>query len=91
MVSFMGANNSPKHLCSLLVGKFPKLKTVIETALDCDEKLVTMCNDYEACAKAAAYWSESESKQAAERREEYVQLLDDLEAEIIEYIQMRPR
>ena len=83
----MNTNDSPKPLCPLLVDKFPKLKTVIESDFGCDERLLTTCNDYEACAAAAAYWSESESKHAAKRCEEYMQLLLDLETEIIEYAQ----
>ena len=85
----MNTNDSPKPLGPLMVDKFPKLKTVIESALGCDERLLTMCNDYAACAAAAAYWSESESKHATKRCEEYMHLLHDLEMEIIEYVQTR--
>ena len=70
----------------MLADKLPDLKITIESASDCDERLITMCNDYEACVAAAAYWRDSESKHAAERREEYLQLLHDLEMEIIEYV-----
>ena len=85
----MATNDSQKSLCPILVDKFPDLKITIESALSCDESLITMCNDYEACAAAAVYWRDSESKHAAERREEYMQLLHDLEMEIIEYVQTR--
>jgi len=85
----MVTNNSQKPLCTLLVEKLPELRTTIEAVFGCDERLLTMCKDYEACAAALAYWRASQSKHAKERREEFTQLLDDLETEIIEYIQTR--
>ena len=85
----MATNNPPKSSCPILVDKIPYLGIAIDSDLGCDEKLITMCNDYDACAAAAAYWRESKSKYAAERCEEYMHLLHDLEMEIIEYVQTR--
>jgi hypothetical protein len=43
-----------------------------------------MCDDYRLCSEALKGWNQSESEEAPARRKEYAELLQDLEAEILQ-------
>jgi hypothetical protein len=43
---------------------------------------IGICSDYRQCAEALHYWNQSNQKEAATRRQEYEQLLQELVDEI---------
>jgi hypothetical protein len=51
-----------------------------------NDSFQSLCEDYRVCAKALKYWRHSTSDKAPARREEYADLLKELEAEVLLYL-----
>jgi len=66
--------------------KFPDHKKAIGRIFRKSEPFQTLCEDYQDCAAALRHWENSDSEQAALRREEYAALLQDLEKEILQFL-----
>ena len=49
-----------------------------------NENFQTICDDYRQCAEALYRWNGSTSEEARGRRNEYADLLQDLESEILQ-------
>ena len=64
--------------------RFPSHKDTVKRLFRKSESFQAMCEDYTRCAEALRYWNQVESEEAPARREEYVTLLHDLEAEILQ-------
>jgi hypothetical protein len=63
--------------------RFPDRKDAIKRLFRESESFQSMCEDYRRCTEALRYWGQSASKEAPARREEYVEILGDLEAAIL--------
>ena len=66
--------------------RFPQHSEKIQQVFSKDPSFQSLCEDYRACSKALKYWSGATSDKAAARREEYRQLLLELEEEVLLYL-----
>jgi len=66
--------------------KFPDHKKAIGHLFRKNDSFQTLCEDYQSCAAALRHWEKSDSEQAALRKEEYSALLQDLEKEIMQFL-----
>ena len=66
--------------------KFPDHKKAIGRLFRESNAFQTLCEDYQTCAAALGHWEKSDSEEAALRKEEYSALLQDLETEIIQFL-----
>ena len=64
--------------------RFPAHKDAIHQHFRKNENFQTICNDYRQCAEALDRWNGSTSEEAPARRNEYADLLQDLESEILQ-------
>ena len=64
--------------------RFPDRKDTVKQLFKENETFQSVCEDYLKCAEALRHWSQSASEEASVRREEYAELLQDLEAEILQ-------
>jgi len=67
-----------------VVRRFPYHKDTIHQFCRENEDFKIMCDDYRLCSEALKGWNQSESEEAPARRKEYAELLQDLEAEILQ-------
>ena len=51
------------------------------------ESFQVLCSNYQKCAEALKYWTESEHIEASNRQREYSDLLKELELEIIQSLE----
>ena len=63
--------------------RFPEHKDVIHQHFRKNENFQTICDDYRQCAEALDHWNDYTSEEAPARRDEYADLLQDLESEIL--------
>lgn len=68
----------------LVLEKFPDQKDDVKRLFRDSETFQAICDDYLKSAEALRYWTQDESEEAPARREEYVTLKQDLEAEILQ-------
>jgi len=66
--------------------RFPKHKMTIKRLYWEDETFQTICEDYQSCCQVLARLSQSTAEEAPARRREYLDLLQDLELEILQYL-----
>jgi len=66
--------------------RFPDKKHSIDLHMAEDPEFLALCEDYEACVNAFHYWSKSEAPEAKTRVNEYRILVQELEAEITQFI-----
>ena len=66
--------------------KFPDHNKGIGRLVRESNAFQTLCEDYQTCAAALGHWEKSDLEQAALRKEEYSALLQDLEKEIIQFL-----
>ena len=64
--------------------RFPEQKDAIHQYFRKNENFQTICDDYRQCAEALDRWNGSTSEEAPARRNEYADLLLDLESEILQ-------
>ena len=64
--------------------RFPEHKDAIHQHFRKNENFQTICDDYRQCAEALDRWNGSTSEEAPARRNEYADLLQDLESEILQ-------
>jgi len=69
-----------------IIKQFPEHKKIIIRLYGESENFQEACEDYRRCADALRYWSQSDSEEACERRDEYAALLQDLKAEILQIL-----
>ena len=67
-----------------VVKRFPHHKHTIHQFCKENEDFKIICDDYRLCSEALKGWNQSESEEAPARRKEYAELLQDLEAEILQ-------
>jgi hypothetical protein len=66
-----------------VIRRFPEHREEILRLHNNSELFRTICSDYKKCKKALLYWSSLNSGESSVRREEYEDLLQSLESEII--------
>ena len=70
--------------------RFPEQKDAIHQHFGKNENFQTICDDYLKCAEALDRWNGSTSEEAPARRNEYADLLLDLESEILQTLNESP-
>jgi dsDNA-specific endonuclease/ATPase MutS2 len=78
----------PVNQTSILavIERFPEHKDRIKLLYREIEAFQTLCSDYRKCVEAHQHWNESDSKEASALRKEYADLLEELELEIMQYM-----
>ena len=66
--------------------RFPEKSHIIELLMDKDPEFFTLCEDYNACVDALAYWANSKAPKAKIRVEEYRIIIEELEEEIAQIL-----
>lgn len=74
-------------LLSRVLTRFPDQKAAILRLLQGDNAFRILCRDYHECGDALAYWTQTTAEEAALRQKEYADLLEELEKEIVDYLQ----
>ena len=69
-----------------LYERFPDRKETIKKRFAQSENFKDLCSDYQECLAALEYWKRSEANYAFRRRQEYKVLLQELEEEVLEYL-----
>ena len=62
---------------------FPFHSEIIKQLFKFNKTFHTLCSDYQQCAKALRYWSNSDLPEASIRLGEYEELLSELKSEIL--------
>ena len=65
---------------------FPEDRNTILKLYRENENFQTICDDYQKCDRALKRWHQSSSERAPARREEYADLMRELELEIRQYL-----
>ena len=71
----------------MLMNRFPDSKNALRQLYRSSESFQSLCISYQKCSDALAYWDKSESKQAPARQQEYSELFQELEQEIIQSLE----
>lgn len=66
---------------------FPEHSRAIECEFAESERFRSICADFHACSRALTYWNRIESREAAVHREEYRELHEELEQEILNWLE----
>ena len=69
-----------------LIERFPEHKDSLKLLYRESETFHTICEDYRRCSEAIERWDQSVSEDALTRKNEYTDLLHDLELEILQYL-----
>ncbi len=69
-----------------ILNRFPEREKMVKKLFTKNENFQSMCKDYRQCREAFAYWSQPDIKNSLMRIKEYAALIEDLEAEIIRYL-----
>jgi hypothetical protein len=69
-------------LPSAVLHDFPSQGEAVRQLYRKDKGFQAICFDYQQCARALHYWSNSDLPSASQRRKEYQDLLSELRAEI---------
>ena len=67
---------------SAVIDDFPSQGEAVRQLYRKDKGFQAICSDYQQCARALHYWSNSDLPSASQRRIEYQDLLSELRAEI---------
>ena len=70
----------------LVLRRFPERKDDLRQIYYKSKSFQSVCHNYQKCSEAIRYWDKSEHEEAADRHQEYKDLLHDLELEIIEHL-----
>jgi hypothetical protein len=71
----------------LVMNRFPDRRNALRQLYRSSESFESLCLNYQKCSDALAYWGKSESAQASDRHQEYSELLQELELEIIQSLE----
>ena len=66
-----------------VIERFPEHKETIKHLYKNNPNFQILCSDYRKCVKALKIWTESDLREAPQRRKEYENLLQELESEIL--------
>lgn len=68
--------------------RFPDRKATVKALYRESENFQSLCEDYRQCAAALQHWQQSSEDYAPARRHEYTALLQELEEEIVKFLEM---
>jgi hypothetical protein len=71
--------------------QFSDKKPSIDLLMAEDPEFLSLCEDYDACANALRYWTQSKEPEAKTRVNEYRALVRELEEEIAQALTRRNR
>jgi len=66
-----------------VIKRFPEHKDVLKELYLISASFQSMCEDYQACIEALSHWNNMDSENAMARRNEYGELIQSLESEIM--------
>ena len=69
-----------------LIQRFPDRNDAIQRLFSTNQNFQIICDDYRRCARALEEWNESPLEKAPVRRKEYADLLQELELEILQFL-----
>ena len=69
-----------------VIERFPDHKDSILQFFKEHQNFQIICDDYRLCAESLKRWNQSTSKEASVRRKEYADLMQELEAEILQFL-----
>lgn len=72
-----------------VVRRFPQLKSAIADRYRSDQDFRSICEDYCECTRSLARWTRETGETAVVYQEDYRELLAELEADIIQYLERR--
>jgi len=70
-----------------VVSQFKDSKTLIERSFQESDDFRSLCEDYAVCARALENWQVSTAAKAAQRQQEYTELLTELGKDIHEWLE----
>ena len=65
---------------------FPENREMIRRLFVINPDFQALCEDFNQCLKALNYWSKTDRTDAPGRRQEYLELKNELELEIIQFL-----
>ena len=67
--------------------RFPEYKRIVQRLFRKNETFRTLCDDYGKCTETVSQWNRSTSEDAPVLREEYTELIREIENEIRQFIE----
>jgi hypothetical protein len=71
----------------LIMERFPEERQALRRLFEGSQSFQSLCNDYLECCTALRDWQQSTSEEAPAWRDEYTQLLLELEQEVRQYLE----
>ena len=71
----------------LLIDRFPQYWGRISELGESDEKFRGLCRDYQDAVDAARRWQDIDGHDATRREQEYIEVIQQLEEEVLEIVQ----
>lgn len=81
------SDNRTEDSVARVVSQFRDLKTLIGKCFKESDDFRSLCEDYAVCQRALENWQISNAATAAQRQQEYTELLTELEKEIHEWLE----
>lgn len=69
-----------------IMKRVPDKRRLIAELCEKNDDFRSVCCDYGRCAQALELWNQSVAENAPDRRKEYSELLGELQAEILQYL-----
>ena len=70
-----------------VIKRFPSHQQSIKSLYTTNQNFKTVCADYRQCIRALEFWGKADLCEAPKRQQEYKALLQDLESEILQYLE----
>jgi hypothetical protein len=70
----------------VVINRLPHYEVILKKHFIGNSEFRSMCEDYRKCHDALIYWTLMKTRESVGPREEYVALLAELEAEIIQFL-----
>jgi len=67
-----------------IIERFPDQKYAIDQLMAKDPEFLSLCDDYDACLNAIQYWSQSNEPEADTMIDEFRNIAQELEEEVVE-------
>jgi len=83
-----GTVNPALDTLSLIRADFPDQDELVERAYRSNGSFHDLCNDYRKCLRAVDQWEGQDANVSAQRRQEYMQLLEELRGEIQAWLEV---
>ena len=80
-----------KDSAARVISQFEDWKTLIEQSFQESDDFRSLCKDYAVCERALENWQASNEAVAAQRRQEYTELLAELRQEILDWLEHQHR